>query len=71
VTFQVRPAAYRQVAVDPERPVVARLVALAYRVAALAPDLLAHPQLAVHLVAAVAAQAAAAAIEQTQSMRSS
>jgi len=71
VTFQVRPAAYRQVVVDPERPVVGRPVARAYQVAELAPDSLAHPRLAGRLAAAVAAQAAAAAIEQTQSMRSS
>ena len=71
VTFQVRPAACRQVVVDRERPVVARLVALAHQVAALAPDSLAHLRLAVHLAAAVAAEAAAAAFEQTQSTRSS
>jgi len=71
VTFRVRLAGYRQVVVDPERPVVARQVAPAYQVAALAPDSLAHLRLAVHLAAAVAGEAAAAAIEQTRSTRSS
>ena len=69
VTFQGRPAAYRQVAVDPEhlvleRPVVALVVV---RLVALAPDSLARLRLA----AAVAAEAAEATVEQTQSMRSS